>query len=120
MGILMNKSILSLVLVFFLISPTFGAKVLQKGDIAQNKGVLFTMEEEKKLRKTDMELFRIKELNALQLEKIMIQSKRIKNLRGYVESNQSIWAKVGWFSLGVLATSAALYGGVQLSNTLRK
>jgi len=101
-----------------MLSPTFGAKVLQKGDIAQYKGVLFTMEEEKSLRKDNMELIRIKELNTLQLEKLMIQSKRINNLRSYVESNKSVWAKIGWFSLGVLATSAALYGGVQLSKTI--
>lgn len=114
----MHKSILSLVLILFTLVPTFGAKVLEKGAEAPYKGVLFSMEEEKKLRKTNMELIRIKELNALQKEKMMIQSKRIINLREYVESNKSIWTKIGYFSLGVIATSAALYGGVQLSRTL--
>lgn len=114
------RAALTAVLFLSILAPTFGAKVLQKGDIAPNKGVLFTMVEEKALRKTDMELIRIKELNALQLEKLMLQSKRINNLRSYVESKQSVWSKVGFFTLGVLATSAALYGGVQLSKAITK
>jgi len=116
----MNKSILTLILAGLMIMPAFGAKVLEKGDSAPYKGVLFTMEGEKKLRKLKLEHLQIKELNALQLEKIMLQSKRIDLLRDHVESNQSIWAKIGYFSLGILATSAALYGGVQLSRTLGK
>ena len=114
----MNKSILTLILAGLMIIPTFGAKVLQKGDSAPYKGILFDMEEERGLRKVKMEHIQIKELNALQLEKLMLQSKRIKNLRSHIESNKSVWSKIGFFTLGILATSAALYGGVQLSRTL--
>ena len=114
----MNKSILTLILAGLMIMPTFGAKVLQKGDTAPYKGILFDMKEEKKIRQIKMEHIQIKELNALQLEKLMLQSKRIDNLRNYVESNKSIWSKIGFFTLGVLATSAALYGGVQLTKAI--
>lgn len=114
------KPFLTLILALLMLTPTFAAKTIEKGSPAPYKGVIFTVEEEKKLQSMKLKNLGLVELNTLHKQKSVIQSQRINNLRSQLKSRQSVWQKIGYFTLGVLATSAALYGGAQLAKTLGK
>jgi len=114
----MNKSILTAILTVLMLTPTFSAETIDKGDSAPYKGVIFTVKEEKALQKMKLKNLGLVEINSLHKQKSVIQSQRIDLLRKQLKSNQSVWQKIGYFTIGVLATSAALYGGSQLAKTI--
>jgi hypothetical protein len=94
----------------------FSAQVLDEGEKAPHKGVLFTMEEEKELRKTKEKVVKLEDLTVRQEDLIKIQDQRIDNYKRYAEENRPLtgWEKIMWFSLGVIATSASMYGAAKL------
>ncbi len=118
----MLKVILCTLIILCSLNISYGAKVLDKGMITPYKGVLFTMEEEKELRATKEKVIRLEDLAVVLNEKSRVQDLRIKNLKEYAEENVPLngWQKAGYFLLGVLSTSALMYGSVRIMESWKR
>lgn len=90
------------------------AKVLNPGDAAPYKGVLFTMEEEAQLRANDEKLLLLQELGVKYEQKAEIQQERIDLLRQEVISKQNA-SKYNdlWFIGGIILGGTMMYYSAQ-------
>jgi hypothetical protein len=106
----MIKKIIILFFFVFSFNGLYAVESIKKGEVAKTDGYVFSIEEEKNLRKLDKERLTLKDLSIEQDKLIVIQNKRIKLYKDYVDDNTLlVWGKVGYFTLGVSTTAIALY-----------
>jgi hypothetical protein len=107
-------------------------QVINKGQVANCDGLLFSPEASKKVDETQQDAEYYKSLSAkLQIRHdYMLKEQEIldKRLKLYVDQSNTLakevidkdnsdkWQKLGYFALGVLATGAAVYGAAQINN----
>lgn len=129
------KNLLIAILMIFLSvdnSFAFNSVLLQKDEKAPFSGILFNNEDANKIRIQLLERDTYEQLNMsyekslkLMKDNEMLKDEQIKLLS---ESNLTLiqklkderevgtWERIAWFALGVLATSAAVYGAKKITN----
>lgn len=108
----MKKFIIILALLAFTCSiDTYGVTAIKKGQQSPTDGFVFSKEEEKTVRGYKENSIKLEQLNVLKNEKIDLQDQRITNLKNHIEDSKplSTWGKIGYFTLGVVATGLNLY-----------
>lgn len=119
----MKKMLLFLLIPSLLLADD-SVKYLNKDDKAPFDGYLFSREAERQLRLTDLELKQSKDIIKLYEQKSTIQEKQIElrdkeldvlSKRVIEQKDDSFFGKIGFFVLGVAATSAIAFGITRIS-----
>lgn len=109
------KTLLAITLLITSLSA-FSTTHIKKGEISPKTGYVITVEEEKNFRKINEDKKILEKLKFVHEEKIELQAKRIENLREFVKDSSPLskYQKMGYYFLGVLATSTSVYLAGQL------
>lgn len=109
----MKKLLTILILVFSF--SAYCVTPISKGQVAPHSGYIFTKVEEKKVRKIREQKLKLEDLVILKDKAIDLRDRRIVILEKRVKNNRlGFWGKVGYFGLGILATSASIYSASKL------
>jgi hypothetical protein len=128
---------LLMVLILLVAQPSYAkcpddVQVINKGQVANCDGLLFSPEASKKVDETQQDAEYYKSLSSkLQIRyDLVIKEQEIldRRLKLYVDQSNTLakevidkdnmdkWQKLGYFTLGVLATGIAVYGASQIDN----
>lgn len=112
---------LLMILVFMMTSfQTFGVTHVKNGDTVKHDGYLFSIEEEKNLRKIKMEHTQLKELRLAQTDFINIQKKQIFLYKEHINNlGTSQWERALIFVGGMVASGLLLYGSSKIIKNIK-
>lgn len=114
------RHIILIVSLLFLCNISYAAKVLDKGSITPYKGVLFTMDEETKLRASKKRELKLEDLRVQHEKKIELQDKRIDYLRKHIEKSKFFnFSNQTWFVIGIVVGSFGSYHAIKAANKLK-
>ena len=110
-----------MILVFTILSfRTFGVVHVKKGDIVKHEGYLFSVEEEKSIRKIKMEHIHLKRLRVSQTDFINIQKKQIHLYKEHINNlGTSQWERALIFTAGMVTSGLMLYGASKVINNIK-
>ena len=110
-----------------LTNNVFSAEVLDKGEVAPYKGVIFTVKEEQNLRANNEKRLKLEDLRITyenkmfaQERKIVLQNDRINLLRDGLKDSAklSTWGKFGYFMVGFISSGVIFYYSAKAINHL--
>lgn len=114
------KKIIILLTSILLTCSAYSVEHVKPGDTVVKEGFIFTTDEEKELRANDQRRKLLEALSVKYEDKMELQEYRLDLYKEYTKDTRPMtkWQKVGYFAIGVLTTSAALYMASKINKNL--